>query len=140
MLLPTPTPGLQLVATLYANRAAAALRMLRHEQVVHDTSRAVALLVVKGSSDVGACSGTRRWQRERGPAGRGCSAPTGLLPMAVGWLEGVVSAARGGFAQLPSSVCVTLPPSCARPSPARLLSQSFAERTMATLPSCRQVR
>ncbi|KAL4428261.1 hypothetical protein ABPG75_002350 [Micractinium tetrahymenae] len=45
----------QLVATLYANRAAAALRLLRFEQVVRDASRAVTLLVVKGSSDIDRC-------------------------------------------------------------------------------------
>lgn len=60
---------MQLVATLYANRAAAALRMLRYEQVVHDASRAVALLVLRGSSDVGACLAKQRQRRKHRSAG-----------------------------------------------------------------------
>ena len=80
-----PAPR-QLAATLYANRAAAGLRLGRHEQVVADSWRAQALMQLKGYSENGAWVRGWGWDgAARCGAARFCgtlrpSAPHGARP------------------------------------------------------------
>jgi hypothetical protein len=55
------------VATLYANRAAVGLKLLRYEQVIHDSSHALSLVLAKGCSDSGGC----KWLAGSSSKGKG---------------------------------------------------------------------
>ena len=70
-----PLP-LQLVATLYANRAAVGLKLLRYEQVSHDSSHALSLVLAKGCSDSGGCA----WLAGSGMSTDGWLGHAGVVP------------------------------------------------------------